>query len=512
MKYKLTAAASIATALCVLGGCSSAEEQSSVNVIDVGGSFGQSASAAFPQTSDTLASSSTSFSSSNVQSAAPFEENSHLPSTAGSEDNSSENNPASIEPSQRSSYSEEPPARSDEPDSDRSSDPVSYSEPQESESGSRQESEPPVPIAPSEPSVYQTLNYGEVRGVWISYIELAETSSGSAGAFAESLAEIFDNCVSLGINTVYVHVRSHGDAYYDSKLFPRTKYLSEGYDPLPIMIDEAHKRGLSFQAWINPLRACAVSDIGREEGFPIYDWAGKEREVVRVGNYYYLNPAYDNVVDLIARGAYEIAANYDVDGLHIDDYFYPTTDLSFDRDAFQNSSYDSVSEFRFANCDKLVGALYDAVKSANANALFGISCQGSLENNYNQMYADVEKWCLNYGYTDYIMPQIYYGFDNSTQPFASCVRTWDNIAAKGKIPLIVGLSASKIGSEDVWAGAGKDEWITDKAILKRQFLESIEQASYGGICLYSYRSVFEPNYDVREQVESEISALKSALN
>lgn len=346
--------------------------------------------------------------------------------------------------------------------------------------------------------------------MWISYIEIAGMQSSSESAFRGSIGSVYDNCVSLGLNTVYVHVRSHGDAYYNSDYFPKTKYINGGFDALKIMVEEAHKRGLSFQAWINPLRMCSVSDIEREKGYPIYNWRGDNR-LVQVGNYYYLNPAYKEVIDLISNGAREIVANYDVDGLHIDDYFYPTTDASFDSEEFQSSSYNTLSDFRLSNCDNLVSGLYSAVKSANPGALFGVSCQGNIDNNYNQMYADVKKWCAYPGYTDYIMPQIYYGFQNSAQPYSTCVKTWNGLAQSGKIPLIVGLSVSKIGLEDTWAGAGKDEWITDSEILKRQFSEAYELPAYGGVCLYSYNSVFNPESSVKSQVDKEISALKTVM-
>lgn len=336
--------------------------------------------------------------------------------------------------------------------------------------------------------------------------------SDSASAFRAAIGEAYDNCVSLGLNTVYVHVRSHADAYYNSSLFPYTKYLSGGFDALEIMVEEAHKRELSFQAWINPLRGCAVSDVSRETGYKMGEWIGDGKRVVNVNGTYFFNPAYDEVVRLISDGAREIVANYDVDGLHIDDYFYPTTDASFDSAAFSASGFAKLSDFRFANCDNMVKSLYSAVKESNPNAIFGVSCQGNLQNNYNSMYADVKKWCSDSGYIDYIMPQIYFGFDNAAQPFAECVNTWNNIAASGKIPLIVGIAASKIGHSDSWAGTGKDEWITDKDILKRQFLESAEQSEYGGAVFYSYRSLFAPSADVKAQVDEEISSLRAVLN
>lgn len=381
----------------------------------------------------------------------------------------------------------------------------------------------PVVIPDTGSSSYSALNHADVKGVWISYIELADMLTGkNEEQFRKAISSAYDNCVSLGINTVYVHVRSHGDAYYKSSLYPWSKYVTgtfgkaPSFDPLKIMISEAHSRGLSFQAWINPLRACAVGDILGESGYAIGKWADGSatagKYVVKVGSYYYLNPAYDDVVELISAGAAEIAANYDVDGVHIDDYFYPTTDAYFDSSAYSASGYGTLSSFRLANCDKLVSGIYRAVKSANPTALFGVSCQGSIENNYNQMYADVKKWCSQSGFTDYIMPQIYYGFNNSAQPYSRCAAEWDALAQSGGIPLIIGLSVSKIGLEDTWAGAGKTEWITDKNILSRQYTEALAQRSYGGICLYSYRSIFAPDSSVKSQVDSEVAALKAAMN
>ena len=159
----------------------------------------------------------------------------------------------------------------------------------------------------------------------------------------------------------------------------------------------------------------------------------------------------------------------------------------------------------------MVQSLYSTVKASNPNAVFGVSVQGSLPNNYNNMYADVKKWCSESGYTDYIMPQIYFGFENSPEPFAECIKEWDNIAASGDIPLIVGVTVSKIGYTDKWAGEGKNEWITDKEILRRQFLESCEQTQYGGIVLFRYGCIYSPASDVKQQVDAEISALKAVL-
>lgn len=369
---------------------------------------------------------------------------------------------------------------------------------------------------------YKALNHSEVKGVWISYIELADVLQGQgAEGFRSGIGEIFDNCVSLGINTAYVHVRSHGDAYYRSELFPWTKYAAgaigkdPGFDPLKIMIEEAHSRGISFQAWINPLRVCGTSQISGYKGYPVYTFATGSgmagKYAVDVNGTYYLNPAYDEVTKYIAEGAAEIVSNYDVDGLHIDDYFYPTTDASFDSSAYKSSGAASLSDFRFANCDRMVSELYSAVKSANPSALFSVSVQGRIENNYTQLYADVRKWCTTPGYLDMMIPQIYYGFENSAAPYQSTLNDWEALGVKGGIPIVAGLSVSKVGCEDKWAGSGKYEWINNSDIISRQLAAAKKCQSYGGFALYSYRSVFSPESSVSAAVNKEISALKELI-
>lgn len=505
MKNRIIALA--AAAALVLCGCKAQEKKENVSVIDAGGvSLGSSEGVISygSSTSYSVNSSSQSSSESVSSSSSSYSTSSEGGKTSTTEEASYSAAESVSQSSSDISSSSSAIASSTESSSSSSS----SSSTQTSCSSSTTE----LPPANFGSNSYRALNYSEVKGIWISYIDLAGILSGTESDFRSGISYIYDNCKSLGINTVYVHVRSHGDAYYSSDYFPRTKYLGGYYDPLDVMVEEAHERGLSFQAWINPLRACAVSDIGRESGYPMYSWAGGETRLVQVGSYYYLNPAYSEVIDLIANGAREITANYDVDGVHIDDYFYPTTDTYFDSAAFSQSGLSSLSEFRLANCDKLVSSLYKAVKRGNSSAIFGVSCQGSIYNNYNYMYADVKKWCAESGYIDYIMPQIYYGFKNSAEPFEECVNTWNNMAYSGNIPLIVGITSAKLGLEDKWAGEGNQEWITDEDILKRQFLVSRELAAYGGIGIYSYGAVFNADYSVQSQVDREIDALKAAMN
>ncbi len=382
----------------------------------------------------------------------------------------------------------------------------------------------PVVIPPSDNlpvNNYTALNHSEVKGIWISYFELYPILTGKSEAtFRQGIGEYYDNAVSIGINTVYVHVRPYGDSMYKSEYYPWSKYCTgyidkdPGYDPLKVMIEEAHKRNISFHAWINPMRCSQQDDLPDvSDNFPTKEWYNNKsgKYIVKIDGYWFLNPAYDEVTDLIAIGTAEIVSKYDVDGVHIDDYFYPTTDSSFDYEAFLQSGYSSLAQFRLDNCTEMVEKMYKAVKSHNSTALFGVSAQGNVTNNREVLYADVEKWSREDGYVDYMAPQIYYGFENGGQPFKEVVDQWDDMLRGTGKELIPGLAIYKIGNEDTWAGIGKYEWINNKEIIKRQIVYSRTADTYSGIILYSYQFIFSPESNVEAAVNAEIEAFVPLL-
>lgn len=381
----------------------------------------------------------------------------------------------------------------------------------------------PVPDDPDLPvNNYQALNHEETKGVWISYFELYPILTGkSKSSFAEGIGRYYDNALSLGLNTVYVHVRPYGDAIYESDYYPWSKYCTgyigedPGFDPLEVMIEEAHKRNISFHAWVNPLRCSQENDAPQiDDRYLVKKWYNNNDGdyISKVSSYWYLNPAYDEVTDLIALGVAEIVSKYDVDGVHIDDYFYPTKESWFDSISFQASGYSDLSQFRLDNCTKMVYKMYNAVKSHNSTALFGVSAQGNVHNNLYELYADVEKWSREAGYVDYMAPQIYYGFDNSGQPYAEVVDQWDEMLRGTGKKLIPGLAVYKIGTEDAWAGSGKYEWINEKQIIKRQIEKARTADNYGGIILYSYQFIFSPDSSVESAVNAEIEAIRPLLS
>ncbi len=355
------------------------------------------------------------------------------------------------------------------------------------------------------------LNYEEVRAVWIPVMQYGSwMADGTEADFRAQVCAGFAHCVETGINTVFLHVRAYGDAYYESGLFPPGSYLDGDYDPLAIMLEEAHALGLSAHAWINPMRLASGGTLAEiPAAYPIRQWYDDPEKngtrLVETGGIYYLNPAYEEVRTLIADSITEILEHYDVDGIHIDDYFYPTQEEAFDADAFAKSGQTDLAAWRRENCNAMVRAMYEAVKAENEALPFSISPQGNLQASREKLYADAALWCSSEGYCDYIVPQIYYGFENDTCPFAETAALWAETATEAK--LILGLAAYKIGAHDQWAGSGREEWITDAEVLSRQIALAGTIDNAEGIALYSYASLFEPEEAVTAMVEAEAARI-----
>ena len=217
---------------------------------------------------------------------------------------------------------------------------------------------------------------------------------------------------------------------------------------------------------------------------------------------------HEEVIDFVCEGVKEILP-YNVDGIHFDDYFYPTTDSAIDCNEYINSGYDNLQQFRLDNVSKLISSVYSTIKSYDSNILFGVSPQGNIDNNYNSQYADVNRWCREDGFIDYIAPQIYYGFNNQTAPFSETVNKWEDIITNSKIKLIGGLAGYKIGRVDTYAGSnGQNEWIEENDILKRQVEVLSKTQNYGGIIIYRYSSLFSDDSD---KIKKEVEALMPLL-
>lgn len=344
---------------------------------------------------------------------------------------------------------------------------------------------------------------GEWRAVWVSYLEWAAMDLSAEETFRASAEQLMDNCVSLGLNTVIAQVRPFGDALYQSALFPwshlctGTQGQDPGYDPLDVLIAAAHARGLSLEAWVNPyrLRSSAAMPPNLAENnlantHP--DW------VCAVGEALYLNPAVPEAADYVVQGVAELVNNYAVDGVHFDDYFYPTTDESIDAAQFAASGQADLAAWRRANVTALVKSVHDVVKAADPTLRFGVSPQGNPDNNITQQYSDTSAWLTAEGenaVVDYLCPQVYWGYGYTLQSgstrfaFENIVPEWLAMPRAQGTALCFGLAAYRIGQGD--GGANEDnvsQWSTGGALARQ--VTDLRAQGCAGWALYRYDSLF----------------------
>ncbi len=292
----------------------------------------------------------------------------------------------------------------------------------------------------------------EMKGVWISFLEYEWALKGKTKEqFTNNITEIFEKCVDLELNTVVVQMRSHGDAYYDSEIYPTSESASGiygipiAYDPLEIMVELAHSMGLEIHAWINPFRLSTSENMDiLSEDYKIKQWY-KNPEYMQMdesNTMWYLNPANEEVITLITDGVREIAENYDIDAMHIDDYFYVLPP-----DKFGHS--ESVAKEATST---LVKAIYDTVKSVDSSIEFGISPAGGyseVPNSDIHYYTDLLLWCTTEGYIDYVVPQIYWEYDHETAPFVPTMEKWEALLKDSHAKLYIGLAAYKFAENDI---------------------------------------------------------------
>ena len=358
------------------------------------------------------------------------------------------------------------------------------------------------------------LPAGEWRAVWVSYLDWAQLDFSTAEAFRAGAAQLLDNCAGLGLNTVLAQVRPFGDALYRSTLFPWSHLCTgvqgrdPGYDPLDIFLAEAHTRGLSVEAWVNPYRL--RSSPAMPPALAENNLAATHPEwVCAVGDGLYLNPAVPEAADYVVQGVAELVQNYAVDGIHFDDYFYPTTDESIDAAQFAASGAADLAAWRRENVTALVAAVYRTVKAADPTLRFGISPQGNPDNDANQQYSDVTAWLAAGGENaiiDYLCPQIYWGYGFALQSgstrfaFENIVPAW--LAYPRTAALYFGLGAYRIGVGDGGTNADSVEvWSTGRALAEQ--VDDLRAQNAGGWALYRYGSLFGPEASALAAAECE---------
>ncbi len=335
----------------------------------------------------------------------------------------------------------------------------------------------------------------EVRGMWVSYLELDAAFGGATPQSAAAyIDQMMDTLSADGFNTVFFHVRAYGDAYYVSDTFPAARavqgLLHSGFDPLAYAITAAHTRGLSFHAWINPYRI--GDDRTRAVTEDVYEWEGC---------FYYI-PTSLSAQKKILDGVRELVRRYAVDGVQYDDYFYPAglpqTAMSFEQ--FPDGV--TVEEGRRAAVNALISATYSAVHTRKG-CLFGVSPAADIDRNRETLYADAARWLKITGYVDYMCPQLYSGFLNERLPFAEVSKRWADLPRAEGVQLCAGLAFYKTGEADAFAGTGADEWQKEQDIIARQ-IDEIRRLGYNGVALFRYGYWTDPATDIRTAEKSDV--------
>ncbi len=356
----------------------------------------------------------------------------------------------------------------------------------------------PVPTVTQTPQTTPVTS--QMKAMWISYLEFQSVNFSSKTAFVSDMTQMFQNCKSMGLDTVIVQVRPFGDALYKSSVFPSSHLITGtqgapmAYDPLEEMVKIAHGINLRIEAWVNPYRVRLSSKM--PDNIAQSNPANNKDLVIEANGGIYYNPALSEVQDLVAKGVAEIVENYDVDGIHLDDYFYPSTEASLDEAQYKASGTSlSQDDWRRENVNALVRKLYSTVKGIDSSVTFGISPQGNNDNNYTMQYSDVKLWLANEGYADYIMPQLYWGFGYLTKSgrtdyqFVNLCEQWESYPRAAGVKLYIGLGAYRIGDGDGGAN-DQSEWSRGDNLMRMiNTINSID--GIDGFALYRYDNLFK---------------------
>ena len=355
----------------------------------------------------------------------------------------------------------------------------------------------------------------EIRGLWVAtVVNIDYPSSPSTDPYflqSEAL-KIIDYAKNNGFNAIFLQVRPCADAFYRSSIFPWSKYLggkqgtapSDDFDPLSFWINECHIRGIELHAWINPYRVTKKTSSEPKWDFLSLDpsnpsiknpqWVIKHSD----GNLYF-NPGIPEVRKLIIDGALEIIQNYDVDGIHMDDYFYP--DKSFDDKATYEQygkNFTSIDDWRRENINLLIKEMSLAIKSMEKTVSFGISPFGIWANKksnplgsdtnglqtYYDHYADTRKW-VKEGWIDYIAPQLYWNIGFTVADYSKLLAWWTDTVKDTSVNLYIGHAAYRAGNQDPsspWYGVAE---------ISRQLALNEKNSTVKGSIFFSYNTLYK---------------------
>lgn len=318
-------------------------------------------------------------------------------------------------------------------------------------------------------------NKPEFRGVWVASVTNIDwPAKGNYNSDSQKVEfiRLLDMHKANGMNAMVVQIRPATDAFYPSPYEPWSEWLtgkqgqppSPYYDPLKFMLEETHKRGMEFHAWMNPYRAefnintTVVSPTHITRLHP--DW------FLTYGDKKYFDPGNKEVLQYVTNVVKDVVSRYAVDAVHFDDYFYPYRiagqEFPDDVKYQQYGKGMNKDDWRRSNVDSIILMLYRAIKKINPKCQFGISPFGVWRNidkdpegsntragqtNYDDLYADILLWLKN-GWIDYVAPQLYWEFGHKAAPYEVLIDWWSK-HTYGK-NCYIGLGIYRAGSNEAW--------------------------------------------------------------
>ncbi|MBN1301829.1 MAG: family 10 glycosylhydrolase [Melioribacteraceae bacterium] len=307
----------------------------------------------------------------------------------------------------------------------------------------------------------------ELRGAWIATVANIDWPSANTLTVNEQYLELTRMLNALdkaGINTVFFQIRTECDAFYQSDFEPWSYWLTgqQGkapepfYDPLELVINEAHSRGMEFHAWFNPYRA--ERKTGLYESASDHVVNTHPEWILRFDEYKMLDPGNPDARRHILNVMKDVLIRYDVDGIHFDDYFYPYTPKISDEDSltFVNFSrgFDDIDAWRRDNINQLMREIYEVINTEKPHVKFGISPFGIVKNeyagtngfnSYDVLYCDPLTW-LDEKTVDYVLPQLYWELDHELAPYKNLLPWWASVTEERH--LYVGHYSSKMFAEN----------------------------------------------------------------
>lgn len=346
-----------------------------------------------------------------------------------------------------------------------------------------------------------------VKATWIATVANIDwpraNTLGKPEQQKQDLINLIDSLSAVGINTLFFQVRPTADAFYLSSLEPVSQWLTgqqgdwgkaEAWDPLTVAIEQAHQRQMSLHAWINPYRVnigtIQTADLDKNHPMRLHpEWFWQ------YGTQWYFDPGQEATREWLCNVVKDIVTRYEVDGIHMDDYFYPypikgKTLPDAKQFKQQPRGFEDINDWRRDNVNRTIQAVSQTIREIRSHVQFGISPFGIYQTNYEQLFADIVLWAKE-GWIDYVTPQLYWPIEaTAATDYATLARWWaDTIPASCKV--YTGHALYRMGQGRQW-NIGNE--IVRQNVINQQ-LEGIDGEAY-----YSAKFVLQqPDALLRKQ-------------